>query len=659
MSKIKWGLNTSKFSLSQKILIAPAIATLFVIIISLVGTGALIKQNSALGKLTHRDFFFFKQSYQVLTNIRTLHMQLYTLITWTSTNYEKTAIDDLTAEFNSLRKDTSDKISKFQRDPRLNTFEKKSLEQIAKDYANYQENAFGAVDIMSGDVGTATLYVSTAQDAFNTLNSILNKLLSYEDQRTQEESKRSSVALSLNILLFIILSTAAAIISWWVAIRMSRWITRPIVCLEETMHAVNDSGTFEHRVEVMSEDETGSMSKAFNQLMEGLESTILGINTAMSGVIAGELNPIDTSQSKGAFHLLQKHVNETIRTLNNVIANILEIMQDLAMGNFKLRLNLRGEGVYQEMETTANQALSSLESIMNEIMSVMTAMAGNDLTFRINGKSSGELERLKQNINQSLDMICESMRKIQENSLQLNKSATETNASIEEIASSTGKQASSIGNIARSIQLAEETIQETVHQSRLLSDRAGESGLIISRGQTKMDEMGDNIKAVADSSHKIIKITEVIGGIANQTNLLSLNAAIEAARAGEHGKGFAVVADEVRKLAEHSSESVQEISDLIDKTIKQISAVVKSSEIVQKDMTTISQNAAETEVVMGQISNDIDKQQLSLESISHDINTVTHSIEENASASEEITAISNDVALHMKNLKEQVMQFKI
>jgi methyl-accepting chemotaxis protein len=113
-----------------------------------------------------------------------------------------------------------------------------------------------------------------------------------------------------------------------------------------------------------------------------------------------------------------------------------------------------------------------------------------------------------------------------------------------------------VGSIARS----SSGINGTVHEALQVVDRAKEAG---TAGASAVDNAVVGMKAINDSSQKIGNILAVIKGIANRTNLLSLNAAIEAAKAGAQGKGFAVVADEIRKLAEHSAQAVGDITTLI------------------------------------------------------------------------------------------------
>lgn len=166
------------------------------------------------------------------------------------------------------------------------------------------------------------------------------------------------------------------------------------------------------------------------------------------------------------------------------------------------------------------------------------------------------------------------------------------------------------------------------------------------------------VKTISENSRNISRITNVITRIANQTNMLSLNAAIEAARAGEHGRGFAVVAEEVRKLAEEVANSAQEIAEIVAAANAEAEKGVAVSHEVGDDMGKIGDVFRQIERMASVIASATTQQQASTKEIDATVQSLAQISESNATASEEILATMNELVKIADSARTGAENFK-
>lgn len=253
------------------------------------------------------------------------------------------------------------------------------------------------------------------------------------------------------------------------------------------------------------------------------------------------------------------------------------------------------------------------------------------------------------------------------------QAVNEQQSQTEQVATAMNQMTATVQEVAQSAQTAANSAREADEQAR--TGHAVVQGTIesINNLASEVERASSVIEALAQDSNSIGSILDVIRGIAEQTNLLALNAAIEAARAGEQGRGFAVVADEVRSLAQRTQESTEEIQQMIEKLQSGASDAVAVMEAGKNQAEQSVSRAAETGEALGAIEqavsaiNDMnlhiasaaEEQSSVAEEINRNVVAISHSTEVTVDNSSRIEAVSQQVAQLSSEFQQITARFKV
>ncbi len=371
-----------------------------------------------------------------------------------------------------------------------------------------------------------------------------------------------------------------------------------------------------------------SFTASFQSMSEQAEST------SSTGLVVGSVTII----------LLFAVAVPIAKAIRSNLKGVIDSLQGIAQenGDLTVRLSTESEDEIGDLVFWFNSFIEKLQGVIKNVVDTAIPLADTSQTIKnLSEKTINSFQRQSDSVSQS------------------RQSVEEMSLSVADITTNAAEAADSARNASEEANKGKQVVESTVVGIKNLADNVSQSS--------------ETILQLQEDTNKVNVVLEVIRGIAEQTNLLALNAAIEAARAGEQGRGFAVVADEVRNLASRTQESTEQINQMLEQlqgaaskavsmmesSQASVEASVKSANVAGESLVSITETVNTITDMNGAIAAATEEQhQVSGLMVGH-VEDIQGCADEASEASSEIAQVSNKLSELSSELKEVASQFKV
>ncbi|WP_428026383.1 methyl-accepting chemotaxis protein [Arcobacter sp.] len=609
-------LNINNLNIGKRIIIAPAIAMIFLLVLTLFSNKALKSDRETLNEIVQVKFELYVLSTKLLTDMELYNTVLYKVFNYVTGAYEESEIEAEVKVLINIQKEVNQDIKKLKQAIVHDENVIKSIKQIEVDIKEYNTQINDAMnDVMN-------IYLDKILETdipYSKITKELNKITKFAYNENNKSYDLALEKISNTLSTLNVLSIIAFALSFSIIIFVTKSIINPLKKFQdgllEFFRYLNKEIDDTQLIELNSSDELGKMASAINN----------GILQIKDGVEKDKL----------------------------LVASSIECANEAKKGFLNVRISgSTNNPALTELKDVINEMLSSIESNIKNAMIVLDKYTQYDYRPKVDLKTmGGDLKELSEDINSLGSAITSMLLENKELGQFLSNKADTLSANVHTLSSSANNQAASLEETAAAIEEITANMKNSSHNILEVTNYANEVSQSVNDGLELASKTTSAMDIINEQTNAIADAITVIDQIAFQTNILSLNAAVEAATAGEAGKGFAVVAAEVRNLASRSAEAAKEIKSLVENaTIKANDGKTISNEMIN-GYGKLNENIQHTLKLISEVSTSSNEQFSAMEQINDTVNRLDQVTQQNASSTSE----SNKIAQEVKEIAEKVV----
>lgn len=449
----------------------------------------------------------------------------------------------------------------------------------------------------------------------------------------------------------------------WKQLEKVAELSESLVPVETEAIKLGQAGNFYDAEQLVFSDTYESTLHEMNTLLDECVDTIQARRASQQNMINIQMLICAVLFTSSFIYLVKTLMDTTKfaqRELLTPILNVSEEVNQLAHGHFDGESKLKADdSEVGQMAAAIDFMKHNISDMITEISAVLGQMSQGNYRVEVTQEYVGDFVHIKESLLQILSGTKNMLTTIRNTAQEIDGGSEQLAKAAMDLADGSTVQAAKVSRIADVIEKMAVTMKEKSQDANVTVELSTKAGEVLVASNSKMEELKEAISEINRCSEEINGIINSIQNIANQTNLLSLNAAIEAARAGEAGKGFAVVADQVKTLAEQSAQAAGETTKLIEMTVEAVHKGIVIADATAENMNEVMVSAMDATKRMGQMAEALEAEAAEMRQINEDVSEVAGIVDNNSATSQETAAISEEQTAQVATMVQMLEQFEI